>query len=291
MRAHVGRVHVSRNEALRRPVLRPTLEHGVAAGEMGIERGDELAFELERQRPDETLQDQRHVVVAQQQVPQRPGELAAELVLTELPDDGMGAVVDEHLAQRLGIVEKPLAQQVELLVEDLESFRGRQLLRIALRRRRAILAGLDPRGTAVGRAVTGSHEVDAETKNVGQNHAVGRHGRGHGDFPELTEAGKDRFFRNGPIGNHRQQGQGTAVDADGRRYHALRRYDLFRDIGPASFAGVAVHLDNDAVLDDDLAAATGRATDTRTDCARRVMPFPLPPVRPCARVLPARAPL
>ena len=95
---------------------------------------DELALELERQVPDEAQQDGAHVVVAQQQLPQRLGEIAAERVLLELPDDGLRAVVDEHLAQRLRAVQQPLVQQAELLLEDLERLAALELLDLALRR-------------------------------------------------------------------------------------------------------------------------------------------------------------
>ena len=78
-----------------------------------------------------------HVVVAQQQAPQRLGEVGAEFVLLELPDDRLRAVVDEHLTQRLRAVQQPLAQQSELLLENLERFRVFELLDLGLRRSRA----------------------------------------------------------------------------------------------------------------------------------------------------------
>jgi len=71
---------------------------------MRIDRGDELPLELERDVPDEAQEDGAHVVVAQEQAPQRAGEVAAERVLLELPNDGLHAVVDEHLPQRLRAV-------------------------------------------------------------------------------------------------------------------------------------------------------------------------------------------
>ena len=96
VRSLLGRANVGRNAVLRRPALRQALEHRVAVGQMGVDGGDELALELERQVPDEAQQDRAHVVVAQQQLPQRLGEVAAERVLLELPDDGLRAVVDER---------------------------------------------------------------------------------------------------------------------------------------------------------------------------------------------------
>ena len=128
-----GRTDVRRDEVAGRPVLRQILEHRVAVRQVGVERGDELPFELERKSPDETLQDRTHVVVAQQQVPQRLGEVGAELVLLELPNDGLGAVVDEHLPQRLRTVQQPLAQQSELLLENSKRLAVLEFLDFALR--------------------------------------------------------------------------------------------------------------------------------------------------------------
>ena len=118
--AHFGRPHVRVDVVSARPVHRQTLEHRVAVRQVGVDRDDELALELERHRPDEAQQDRRHVVVAQQQAPQHLGEARAERVLGELPDDRLQAVVDEDLTQRLRAVQQPLAQQAELLLEDFE---------------------------------------------------------------------------------------------------------------------------------------------------------------------------
>src|SRR5208337_3988694 len=101
----LGRSDVGRNAVLPGPALRQALEYRVAVGEMGVDRGDELALELERHVPDEAQEDGAHVVVAQKQAPQRLDEVAAERVLPELPDDGLHSVVDEHLPERLGALQ------------------------------------------------------------------------------------------------------------------------------------------------------------------------------------------
>ena len=99
---------------------------------MRVDRGDELALELQRHVPDEAQEDGARVVVAQEQAPQRLGEGAAERVLLELPHDGLHAVVDEHLPERLRAREKPPAQEAELLLEDLERLGVLELLDLAL---------------------------------------------------------------------------------------------------------------------------------------------------------------
>ena len=63
---------------------------------------------------------------------------------------GLHAVVDEHLPQRLRAVQEPLAQEAELLLEDLERLGVLELLDLALGRLER-LAGL--RGSARDRRV------------------------------------------------------------------------------------------------------------------------------------------
>ena len=132
--AHFSRPHIRVDVVAARPILGQTLEHRVAVRQVGVDRGDELALELERHRPDEAQQDRRHVVVAQQQAPQHLGEARAERILGELPDDRLQAVVDEHLTKRLRAVQQPLAQQAELLLEDLERLGVFEFLDLGLRR-------------------------------------------------------------------------------------------------------------------------------------------------------------
>src|SRR5208337_4376429 len=127
----LGRTDVWWNAVLPGPALRQALEHRIAVRKIGVDRGDELALELERDVPDEAQEDGAHVVVAQQQAPQRFGEVAAELVLLELPDDGLHAVVDEHLPERFRAVQEPTTQQAELFLEDLERFGVLELLDLA----------------------------------------------------------------------------------------------------------------------------------------------------------------
>ncbi len=124
---------------------------------MRVDRVDELALELERHVPDEAQEQRAHVVVAQQQAPQRLDELGAELVLLELPDDRLHAVVDEHLPQRLRAAEQPLAQEPELLLEHVEGLGLFELLDLVLRRLERV-GGLPVAGeVAIGRSRLKAH--------------------------------------------------------------------------------------------------------------------------------------
>ena len=117
--ALLGRADVGRDAGLARPALGQPLEHRVALAQVHVERLHELALELERHEPDEAQQDRAHLVIAQQQVPQRRGERGAEVLLLELPGDRLHAVRDEHAAQRARVAQQVLAQQRQLLLEDL----------------------------------------------------------------------------------------------------------------------------------------------------------------------------
>src|SRR5208337_1267123 len=143
------------------------LEYRVAVREMGVDRDDELALELERHVPDEAQEDGAHVVVAQKQAPQRLDEVAAERVLPELPDDGLHSVVDEHLPERLGALQEPSAQEAELLLKDIEGLGMLERLDFALGRLE------DPADIAVALEIVGS----AARVGARQNRAFSAHGR------------------------------------------------------------------------------------------------------------------
>ena len=105
-----------------RPALGEPGEHRVAVGEVGVDRADELALLAERQRPDVAHEHLARVVLAQQHVPHRPGEVLPELRLGELPRDGVHAVLDEHLPEGLRLGLQATAEQLDLLLDgDLEA--------------------------------------------------------------------------------------------------------------------------------------------------------------------------
>ena len=132
--ALLRRADVGRDVGIRRPTLRKALEHRIAAGEMIVDRLDELALELERHRPDEAHQDHAHIVVAQEQFPKHLGKARAEFLLLELPGDRTDAISHEGAAQRPGVAEQPLLEQRELLLEQLDGFGLLQLRECAARR-------------------------------------------------------------------------------------------------------------------------------------------------------------
>ena len=55
----------------------------------------------------------------------------AELLLLEFPGDRLHAVGDEHLPERLRLRQQPLAQQRQLLLEQLDLLAVRQRLQLA----------------------------------------------------------------------------------------------------------------------------------------------------------------
>ena len=85
-----------------------------------VERADELALQAQRHVPDEAHQHLAGIVVAQQQVPEGLRELGRELGLLEFPDDGVGAVGDEHVTKGLWLLQQPALQQRHLVVEGLD---------------------------------------------------------------------------------------------------------------------------------------------------------------------------
>ena len=110
---------------------------------MPLDRSDELALELERDIPEEPLQQGAHVVPAQQQFPEHPGEGLAQLVLLELPGDGIGALCDEHLMEELRVVDQPLLKQADLLLKQLDGFAVLQGPDLFPRVLDAVAAGFD----------------------------------------------------------------------------------------------------------------------------------------------------
>ncbi len=118
--ALLGRTHVGRDAVLRGPVLRQPSEHRIAIREIRVDRANEFALEFERDIPDEALQDGAHVFAANQQIPNDPGEALAQFVLLELPGDSLRSVRHEHRTERLRRLEQPVAQQRELLLEELD---------------------------------------------------------------------------------------------------------------------------------------------------------------------------
>ena len=100
---------------------------------MLVDGADELALEAERHVPDKAHQHLARVVVAQQQTPEGLDEIGAEFGLLELPDDRVGAVGDEHVAERLRIGEQPTLQERHLVVEGLDGLGFLQRLELRLR--------------------------------------------------------------------------------------------------------------------------------------------------------------
>ena len=111
---------VGRNVVVRRPVFRQTLEHRVATRQVQVNRTDELAFEAQRHGPDKAHQHLAGVVVAQHQIPERGDERGTEFRLLELPDDGIGAVGDEHVAEGVGLLQQAATQEFHLVMEVLD---------------------------------------------------------------------------------------------------------------------------------------------------------------------------
>src|SRR5690606_943530 len=113
----LGPADMRRDGVAGRPVLGQTGEHGIAVGEVGVEGTDELALAAVRQTPDDAPDHLARVVLAQENLPQGLDEVLAEVLLGELPEHGVHAVLDEHLPKDLRLRLEPTAQQLDLLLD------------------------------------------------------------------------------------------------------------------------------------------------------------------------------
>ena len=89
---------------------------------MGIERAHELAFQRERHVPDKAHQHLAGVVVLEQKLPEGLGEGFGKLRLLELPDDGIAAVGDEHVAEGFRLLQQTALQERHLVMEGFHGF-------------------------------------------------------------------------------------------------------------------------------------------------------------------------